>query len=564
MIKRQRILLTITAISLCLATSANSQTNFLPDFDRYSQDYHYSWDFYGGGARARGMGNAYTALADDVFGVSWNPAGISHLEEIFIGFDWQKFSPQGSYDLSYNVYGASDIATPNKEITASLSDAGGTSNFFRDFAVSAPVQIKNQNFVFAISASRAFDNYNSFTDKIFPHSTSPGSTDLTISREGYLTIWNIGLASQFSEKLSVGVSMNIQKGRSTVVQMRQEIYTQQNLGSGQIADISYDILEVDSFSISGSNFTLGAIYELSDNTRLGLTAKTPFKIDFSDDVRMERILRLNGATYPQGGITDTLIFADRASKVEMPLMLTLGVAHNWSDKLLSSIDIEYRGYSGMMISVLDSTIITSSGNKETLFHDEPTGWNNVLQVRVGTEYTLNTRLGKLPLRVGFGYLPQPYGDIADYNFEYSNRSTPIMPVGLDIGEPVFTNYIESLLGNQDIDLFMDNSGDQVVATSFSLGVGLSSPQRRIDISYTYTSSTQSVFSSSAQQIGALRNADGALVDFDGLEVSDANAIIYDPLTSIDPQQFLRSNESARTAERSTKDHRIAISFIGYF
>jgi long-subunit fatty acid transport protein len=39
-----------------------------------------AYEDLGIGARAPGMGNAFTALADDVHAVHYNPAGLSHLD----------------------------------------------------------------------------------------------------------------------------------------------------------------------------------------------------------------------------------------------------------------------------------------------------------------------------------------------------------------------------------------------------------------------------------------------------------------------------------------------------
>ena len=46
-------------------------------------DYPLSMDFNGGGARAKGMGNAFLGISDDVTAVSWNPAGLYRQDDAY-------------------------------------------------------------------------------------------------------------------------------------------------------------------------------------------------------------------------------------------------------------------------------------------------------------------------------------------------------------------------------------------------------------------------------------------------------------------------------------------------
>ncbi len=42
------------------------------------------FDDTGAGARARGMGNSFTAISDDVFGMYYNPAGLGFIQNIAV------------------------------------------------------------------------------------------------------------------------------------------------------------------------------------------------------------------------------------------------------------------------------------------------------------------------------------------------------------------------------------------------------------------------------------------------------------------------------------------------
>ena len=56
-------------------------------FSLYVSDlYGAVFENIGVGPRAKGMGDAYTAAADDVYSVYWNPAGLMHVDDTYLSF----------------------------------------------------------------------------------------------------------------------------------------------------------------------------------------------------------------------------------------------------------------------------------------------------------------------------------------------------------------------------------------------------------------------------------------------------------------------------------------------
>ncbi|MCH9031408.1 MAG: outer membrane protein transport protein [candidate division Zixibacteria bacterium] len=527
----------LTALSLSLSVSANAQTGLN---DLFSQDYHYSWSFYGGGARAAGLGNAYTALSNDVFATSWNPAGMVDKEEIYLGFDWNTFSPKGSFDF--------DIDGPSP---GNIDHSGGANNFFRNVGLTAPVTIRDQKFVIGISQTRHFDTYSLFADNIFP--STPDNPDITIERDGGVKSANFGIATRISESFSMGVAANVYFGDVVVEKNTIETYNNTATGFQGTADFELFSRELDSFKLSGFNLTIGGILEMGDNTRLALTAKTPFKMSFSNDVFSSRFATTEGGPpakaleFPAFAIqTRTLasvefIFSDVDSKVEIPYSLALGWAQNWGENFLTSMDVEYQSFSGSKFLILDSTTITSTGRKVNVFHEEFSNWKNTLQLRAGAEYTINSRLGNIPLRTGFGILPQPYRDVADYSVSYSGLSASSGGLRIPFettDTPGLLNTGSAYNAHRDIDIVFDNTGDQVIAYSFSLGAGLHSPQRALDVAYVYNTSTRSYTTSAGV---------GLPSDYDRT----------DPLSDL-------TTDNLRVSEVKSSDHKFIISFTGYF
>ena len=56
----------------------------------------------GVGARAAGMGGAFSALADDITSLYWNPAGVARLKGITVGASYTKWFA----DVTHNFIGA--------------------------------------------------------------------------------------------------------------------------------------------------------------------------------------------------------------------------------------------------------------------------------------------------------------------------------------------------------------------------------------------------------------------------------------------------------------------------
>src|SRR5262249_19120785 len=73
----------------------------------------------GVGSRATGMGEAYTAMADDVSSLYWNPAGIALLNQSEASFMYN----QSYRDMNYN-YASLGLSLENGGVGGSLAYLG--------------------------------------------------------------------------------------------------------------------------------------------------------------------------------------------------------------------------------------------------------------------------------------------------------------------------------------------------------------------------------------------------------------------------------------------------------
>jgi len=75
----------------------------------YGQQQGLSYNFFGGGARSEGMGQAFLAVSDDGTAGSWNPAGLYIHEKTLMVFSYSFLMPRGNYsyyidNAVYNTY----------------------------------------------------------------------------------------------------------------------------------------------------------------------------------------------------------------------------------------------------------------------------------------------------------------------------------------------------------------------------------------------------------------------------------------------------------------------------
>ena len=100
----------------------------------------------GVGARAMGMGGSFTAIANDVSTIYWNPAGIANLDETSIGFTHSEWFADISHDFAgivlpisssdFLAVHATMLNTSEQEVTT-VANPDGTGIFYdvRDLAI---------------------------------------------------------------------------------------------------------------------------------------------------------------------------------------------------------------------------------------------------------------------------------------------------------------------------------------------------------------------------------------------------------------------------------------------
>lgn len=204
--------------------------------------------FAGLGARAMGMGGAYTAVAEDFTALYWNPAGLAqiHRIELYSALSHQR-------DQTHTTF----FGTPR---TTELSKTR-----LNAFGVVLPVPTYRGSLVLSCGFSRvkSFDNtfgIEGFSTTVQVHKRGK-ATD-----EGGLGIYSLGGAIDISPSVSLGLALNVWDGKDAFM---QTLVNTDTVGVQEKRDLSFE----DEYD--GVNFKLAVLIRTSAGLRFGFTLDTP-------------------------------------------------------------------------------------------------------------------------------------------------------------------------------------------------------------------------------------------------------------------------------------------------
>ncbi len=429
-----------------------------------AQEQGMTFNFFGGGARSEGMGQAYLSISNDASAGGWNPAGLNIHEKTLMGFSYGFLMPRGEY----TYYGSNNISNTYNH----AGDFGALNNW----SIITPIRIKNHHFVVNVSYSRNFDVYYKFAEKLVFFTDSLGLKDSlpnsSFERQGGINNVNFSLGTRLYNNLSFGLAANIYLGKVATSEIRSfRDVRKDNFGViDQYIDAEIQVLDTTSYS--GFNTVFGFLYS-DEQFRGGLTIRMPFNLNSESDTSTSKITTVNNVIIAD--YTDTIYVDNMTSKIEMPLMIGLGGGLNVTPDLLLALDLEIKNFSGKVVKNLDSIVYTGGGERLEYYHDTDPNWSNVFQYRLGMEYLLHTGLGIVPLRAGYRNEAYPFGNISDYEIIYEGPK----------GEVTNDLTRASYKFNYDT--------EKVTGRSISLGTGIHWSQIYLDVAYTYTTYEQKIY-----------------------------------------------------------------------
>jgi len=445
----------------------------------FAQQQGMSFNFFGGGARSEGMGQAFLAVSDDGTAGSWNPAGLYIHEKTLMSFGYSYLLPRG--ELSY-YDDASLLNTYDHE-----GEFGGINNWH----FVSPLRMKGHHFVLDIGYTRNFDTYSKFAENLmaerFGNNADPNAF---YDRNGSINSVQVGFGTRIYKQLSFGMAGNIYYGKISTEEKRY--FRDSTMFESEIPLIyESDIRVYDSSSYGGFNLTMGLLYT-GEKVRAGLVMKTPFSMNGETDSTLVWLSTKNGVPYVDGAAdyyvvgvdtfylemfnNDTAYVDDMTSKLEMPFIIGAGLAYNVNDNWLLSGDVEYRAFSNKEVKLLDSLFLSADGDRTEFFTPFDPNWSDVWQFRLGSEYVFNTSFARIPVRVGYRNEEFPEGNIRDVSVIYEGQKGPSAD---NDSTRIFYRF--------------DYDQNKVVGYSLAFGFGMHFTQIMLDFAYTYSSYEQEIY-----------------------------------------------------------------------
>jgi hypothetical protein len=315
------------------------------------------WNFTGVGARAAGMGGAFIGVSDDATAISWNPAGLTQLDEPEASVVGRGLVEK--YEVDFDYY------------TETYEDEHGILNFLSGVY---PFEFSGKQFVAALAVQRQLDLYSYYHEE-YLYEEASGSTEY--------------LYETFSEG-----------GASTI-----EVYLD--------SYYYWDYYDRSDLTFSGVNFVCGAILDFNYSSnpfplKIGLVVKTSFSLEVEETFSLEETTNDNGEIsgyYPDD--------ATSSHSLGMPLMVGAGISYRFSDNFTLAVDMESRKYGETTLKEDYADLIGLDMEEEDeLIIIENQDLN---QLRFGGEYLFTEiwDFAVIPLRIGAQTYPTLFMDNND-------------------------------------------------------------------------------------------------------------------------------------------------------
>jgi len=336
-----------------------------------------SFTILGAGARAAGMGGAFTALADDASAASFNPAGLALLlrpeatvvvggrrrEEVHAPFSQVE-------DGTLEIYGGS-----------SASDSWVAANFA---AFTLPFEVGRRNLSLQISYHRNIEFDWQATREFAESSGGVETARLvqTIDQTGSVDTFSLAAAWQWTERLSVGLTLSRWQGGWSFATTNSE--TETDTGATDSLRFAQDN------DWTGWNATLGALLRYR-YLNVGLALRSEFSGDYAVDSSLDASFE---TPYPASSSFD--------GQLDWPASWTVGIALKPLQTWFVTVDYAQFDWDDFVIvglpegpvNFLDLQPVATSRTRAT------EDW------RFGTEYTFFADRDLWALRAGHWRAPR--------------------------------------------------------------------------------------------------------------------------------------------------------------
>jgi long-chain fatty acid transport protein len=333
------------------------------------------------GAKAMGMGFAFTAQADDPSAIYFNPAGLTQLkgQNVMVGLTYVR-------ENGAEFTGTTPVDSP----TAIKNETQKTLNFYIPNAYYTRTT-NSGNVAYGVGIFSPFglgQEYNDRNTSIFRNQIT--KIDLKT------IVVNPTIAFKVGEIVSVGAGIDYMWGQAKLAKTPWSPALGGNL-------YNLDLNGHD--DAWGYNF--GLLLKPTPNLRIGANYRSPFTLQIRNGgveltgINTTGVAALGGASVSQALFGGTTSFGTKATAtIAMPATFALGAAYTLN-KLTVEVDADWtfwHSFGSLPINFQDQRppVVVNQAN--------PKAWKDVCALRVGAEYRVTDPLA---LRAGFVYDPTP-------------------------------------------------------------------------------------------------------------------------------------------------------------
>jgi len=330
------------------------------------------------GAKAMGMGFAFTAQADNPSAIYFNPAGITQLKGSNLLFGGTFIQENGGTftGLTNTAPTFSSKTETQKDLTFIIGDAYYT-------------RTTSTGFAYGVGIFTPFGLGQEYKDR----NTSIFRNQIT-KIDLQTIVVNPTVAYKVNEFLSVGAGIDYMYGRAKLA--KNAMYPVDNSTNLYNLDLKGD------GDAWGYNF--GLLLTPSQNVRIGFSYRSPFTLEIKDgDVEIRNIdntaILGAGPTYATTIFGGTSFNTKGSAVIRMPATAALGVAYTMG-RLTVEADADWtfwHSYKSLPIDIRNNNSILPDSNAAK-------NWKDVCALRIGAEYRVTDPLS---LRAGFVYDPTP-------------------------------------------------------------------------------------------------------------------------------------------------------------
>lgn len=309
---------------------------------------------------ASGMGNAYAgagAIAEDASTIFFNPAGMTYIE-------------------GTQAVGAFHLVNVNADFKDKGSSSGGAFTPLGDEGPNAGGLAVLPNFFFmttltpsikvGLGVSAPFGLKTEYDDDEWVGRFHADESELKTVNI------NPSIAYKVNDQLSFGAGVSFMRAEATLSRAV-------NFGPGGVGDIE---IEGDDW---GFGFNLGAIYQLTPDTRLGVAYRSKVKQELEGDAKFTR-----PALVPNAGAAAD---GDVTAKVDLPENVSFSLFSKVNSKWDVMGDVTWTRWSRFK----ELRVLRESGETLTV---TPENWENTMRYSIGTTYHYND---SIKLRAGLAY-----------------------------------------------------------------------------------------------------------------------------------------------------------------